>query len=136
MTATARRAPTVLGRDECVRRLRSGYTGRVGFVDEGRPQVLPVNYVYADGAVLFRTGPGAKLDAALRGDVVAFEIDVIDADAHAGWSVQVVGPSRALEDRDELDWARGLPLRPWAYGGERPFWVRIDPSEVTGRSFG
>lgn len=129
------RAAAVMDRDLCERRLRAGYTGRVGFVDDGRPQVLPVNYVYADGKVVFRTGPGAKLDAALRQELVAFEVDGIDDDAHAGWSVHVVGRARVLESPDELEWARGLSLRPWAYNGDRPFWVSIDPTEITGRSF-
>lgn len=135
MTARTQQAPMVLGRVECERRLRAGYTGRVGFVDDGRPQVLPVNYVYADGAVIFQTGPGAKLDTALREAVVAFEIDELDDQAHAGWSVQVVGRCQVIDRRDEIAWARALPLRPWAYGGRRPFWVRIDPTEITGRSF-
>lgn len=136
MGPTTDRVPHVLDREDCERRLRHGYTGRVGFVDAGRPQVLPVNYVFADGAVVFRTGPGAKFDAAMREDVVAFEIDGIDVDRHAGWSVQVVGRARALDGPDEVAWASGLPLRPWAYGGDRPYWVRIDPMEITGRRFG
>lgn len=134
MGSTTARSPQVLDREECVRRLRHGYTGRVGFVDGGRPQVLPVNYAFTDGAVMFQTGPGAKFDAALREDVVAFEIDGIDVDLHAGWSV--IGPARTLTDPDEVAWANALPLRPWAYGGRRPFWVRIDASEITGRRFG
>lgn len=136
MGTTTDQSPHVLDHEECVRRLRHGYTGRVGFVDDGRPQVLPVNYAFADGAVMFQTGPGAKYEAASREDVVAFEIDGTDVDLHAGWSVQVVGRARILTDPDEVAWASGLPLRPWAYGGHRPFWVRIDPSEITGRRFG
>lgn len=130
------RAPVVLDRDDCERRLRASYTGRVGFVDDGRPQVLPVNYAFADGVVVFKTGPGAKLDAALRQDVVAFEVDAVDVDAHAGWSVQVVGRARVLGDPEEIAWARSLPLRTWAFGGDRPFWVVVDLTEVTGRIFG
>lgn len=133
MTTVTDLAPEEIERTECERLLRWSYTGRVGFVDEGRPHVLPVNYVFADRAVIFKTGPGAKLDAALRRDVVAFEIDHVDDDRHAGWSVHVIGRARVLEDPDELMWAEDLPLRPWAFGGRRPFWVRIDPADVTGR---
>lgn len=130
------RVPHVLDRDACERHLNDGYTGRLGFVDDGRPRVLPVNYVYAEGAVVFQTGPGAKLDAALRREQVAFEIDGTDIEGHSGWSVLVVGCARVLDSTDEIAWAGRLPLRPWAYGGERPFWVRIDPTGISGRSIG
>lgn len=133
---TSDRSPRVLDRDECERQLRHGYTGRVGFVAGGRPQVLPVNYVFADGAVLFRTGRGAKLDAAMREEIVAFEIDGTSVEEHGGWSVLVVGRAHVLGDEEDIAKAGRLPLRPWAYGGDRPFWVRIDPIEITGRSLG
>lgn len=126
--------PHVLDRYACERHLKGEYTGRLGFVDDGRPQVLPVNYVFAGGAVVFQTGPGAKLDAALRREEVAFEIDRTDIDDHSGWSVLVVGCARVLDRLDEISWAERLPLRPWAYGGHRPFWVRIDPTSISGRS--
>lgn len=130
------RAPHVLERAVCERYLRHTYVGRIGFIDEGRPQVLPVNYVFSDGSVVFKTGPGAKLDTGLRRDEVAFEIDGTVDEDHAGWSVMVAGRARVIEETYEIAWARQLALRPWAYGGERPFWVRIDPTAISGRRFG
>ena len=51
--------------------------------------VVPVNYAVLDGDIVIRTGSGTKLDAALTGAVVAFEIDSVDPIYHEGWSVMV-----------------------------------------------
>jgi nitroimidazol reductase NimA-like FMN-containing flavoprotein (pyridoxamine 5'-phosphate oxidase superfamily) len=63
----------VLPRDECIRLLATNELslGRVAFVDQGRPVVLPVNYRVRDSAVIFRTDAGSKLDAATKGNWVA-----------------------------------------------------------------
>lgn len=106
--------------------------GRVAFADDRNPDwptILPVNYVWADGDIYFRTFEGSKLFAALRRQRVAFEVDEVDDDLHSGWSVVVVGP---------LDLVRsGYPgavrsLRPWA--ADKPdHVVRIQARQITGR---
>lgn len=58
--------------------------GRVGVVADGRPVVLPVNYAIVDGAVVFRTGRGAKPTAARDGAPVAFEVDEIERRGRKG----------------------------------------------------
>jgi nitroimidazol reductase NimA-like FMN-containing flavoprotein (pyridoxamine 5'-phosphate oxidase superfamily) len=55
-----------------------------------------VHYVYDDGAIVFRTGPGTKLNAAANGDVLAFEVDTYDAASGWGWSVMVLGRATVL----------------------------------------
>ena len=54
--------------------------GRVGVTSGGLPVILPVRYLYADGAITFRTGGGTKLRAAESGDVLAFQVDAYDAE--------------------------------------------------------
>jgi uncharacterized protein len=109
----------VLPRDECIRLLATNELalGRVAFVDYGRPIVLPVNYRIRDDAVIFRTDPGSKLDAAARVDWVAFEVDQVDAWWREGWSVLVQGRAKHVEDPEELERLRQLlPLHPWPPG--------------------
>ena len=60
---------------ECWRLLATVPIGRMVFTESALPAVHPVNFAVADTALIIRTGPGAKLDAAMRGDVVAFEAD-------------------------------------------------------------
>jgi nitroimidazol reductase NimA-like FMN-containing flavoprotein (pyridoxamine 5'-phosphate oxidase superfamily) len=96
------------------------------------PAIFPVNYAMLDGQVVFRTGPGTKLDAAAAGAVVAFEIDDIDLFSHTGWSVLVVGVARPITEPETLARARRLPLSPWV-DGERDTFVRLESARMTGR---
>src|SRR4051794_21633110 len=93
---------TRLSRDECLRLLASRRFGRFAHVESARAlDVVVVNYLsHPDGSVLFRTGPGPKLSAAERRDVVAFQIDDIDEQQHTGWSVLVVGRARRLSQAE------------------------------------
>ena len=53
-----------LTRDEAVELLRfHAFVGRIGFVVEGRPLILPVNYLADDDSIVFCTAPGTKLSA-------------------------------------------------------------------------
>jgi hypothetical protein len=49
----------------------------------------------------------------VRGSVVAFEVDCIDAAGRAGWSVTVVGRSEHVADPVDRPLAK-LPLLSWA----------------------
>src|SRR5438309_9372192 len=101
-----------LSPEECERLLAQGSMGRVGISIGALPVVLPVNYAMLDGDVVVRTGAGTKLDAALAGSVVAFEVDHVDPTYHEGWSVLLQGRASEIVDAEELDRARRLPLRP------------------------
>jgi nitroimidazol reductase NimA-like FMN-containing flavoprotein (pyridoxamine 5'-phosphate oxidase superfamily) len=94
--------------------------------------ILPVNFAYRDGAVLIRTAPGSKLDAAAVRASVAFEIDGHDDDYHSGWSVLVKGVLEELDGDQERAYD-DLPLTPWAQQVERSHWLRIRADSVTGR---
>ena len=93
----------VLPEAECLRLLARGHFGRVGLVDDGRPVVLPVNYVFDRGFVVFQSTAGSKLEAAVAGRSVAFEIDSVDVMYHGGWSVLIYGPAEVVESDDEID---------------------------------
>jgi uncharacterized protein len=105
--------------------------GRVAFVDEDGPVVLPVNHVLDGDTVLFRTSPANAIGRHLASATVAFEVDEFDDYTQSGWSVVVRGIATFVP-YDEL--ARdGAPLPyPWV-DGSRPLVVRITPRSVTGR---
>ncbi len=124
----------VLDSDTCWALLAGAPVGRVAFVEDGHPTVLPVTHRVDGHAVVFRTDSGAKLSAAIMNRPVAFEVDGWDAVAEVGWSVLVKGVADTVLDPDELAHLDGLGLEPWATGIERREWVRIRPDEIGGRS--
>ena len=131
---TDRNGLSVLSVDECLRLLSTHMPriGRIAFVADGKPVVLPVNFAFSEGSVVFRTSTGAKLAAASQGEQVAFEVDEIDSTWEEGWSVLVQGRAEEVVDPDELERLESLPLRPWG-PGEKHALVRIMPSSISGR---
>ena len=121
-----------LSKSECFGLLARERVGRVAFVDELGPIVMPVNFVLDRHMVVFRTDGGTKLDAAARGSRVAFEIDGTDAAARTGWSVLVRGEAIEVTDPAELARLRKVRVSPWA-PGPKTHYVRILPAVLTGR---
>ena len=126
---------TVLPSPECMRLLavgaKEGGIGRVGIATDQAPVILPVNFALRDGLVLVRVGTGF-LSQAVGGHLVAFEVDHIDSDAGAAWSVLVRGLATLAEvpSPSELE-AAGRPLVPEP--GDMVLTIR--PDVVTGRRF-
>ena len=121
-----------LTKSECFELLARERLGRVAVVDDRGPVVFPVNFVLDRHMVVLRTDAGTKLDAAIRGSRVAFEIDGTDSVRHTGWSVLVRGEAIEVTDPAELARQRKLPLDPWA-PGTKTHYVRILPTALTGR---
>jgi nitroimidazol reductase NimA-like FMN-containing flavoprotein (pyridoxamine 5'-phosphate oxidase superfamily) len=122
----------LLSETEALRLLAQGEVGRVGFTMGALPAILPVNYRVIDGCVVFRTSPGSILSAAMRGAVVAFEVDDYHAADRSGWSVLVVGQSQVVHDMDVTFHALEKGLAPYA-DGPRGAIVRIELTLVSGR---
>lgn len=117
----------------CERHLSQESVGRIAVLVDGHPEIFPINYAIDDGgAIIFRTDRGTKLAAVVGHAEVAFEIDGLDEERHLGWSVLVVGRATAVQALDELTKLHDLPLEPWA-AGEKPSYVRIAPTKVSGR---
>jgi len=125
------RAVAALAPGEAIDLLARQTVGRLAYVARaGVPDVVPVNYVWSSGAVLIRTGPGPKLQAAQRGEVVAFEVDELDEENRTGSSVVVVGKALVVPGpREETG------PDPWASGPRRHL-VRIVPTRIDGRRIG
>ena len=119
-----------LDRAESLRLLAAKKVGRLAFVNDGAPMIMPMNFTLADERVIFRTlahGLGAR---AVGGEV-AFEVDDIDDFLEAGWSVVVSGTAELLSE-EELTKLRGDAPEPWAEG-PRTLFVAIHVSQVSGR---
>jgi nitroimidazol reductase NimA-like FMN-containing flavoprotein (pyridoxamine 5'-phosphate oxidase superfamily) len=124
-----------LSQAEC--RLLIGITtvGRVGFVIDGRPIVLPVNFrSLSDESglwIVLLTRPGNVIDGA--SEHVVFEIDGIDHDHRQGWSVLVQGALHHV-DPDMLFERFKQRFDPMAWMPQgRTSWLAIKSRTVTGR---
>lgn len=117
---------------ECLDLLEPGGVGRVGFASVHGIMILPVNFAVSRKAVIFRTAPDSLL-AVYANAQVSFEVDHVDEALHEGWSVLVHGHAHTVTDEREV---RQLEERtrivPWA-AGARDVYVRITPSQITGR---
>ena len=86
-----------LDEGQCLQLISGGGIGRIAYTGRYGLAVLPVNYAWRDGAIVFRTAANSPLDEDLRTGIanadyqVAFEIDSIDLSAHHGWSVLIQG---------------------------------------------
>jgi len=134
MTALADHAGLeTLPLDVCLRLLESVPVGRVSFYTDGEVVTLPVNHVVDGHDVVFRTNRGSKLSAAERQDHVAFEADDYDLRTRNGWSVLVKGRAEVVHEDSEIQRLSRLGLYPWVTAVDRPFWIRIRSTSVTGR---
>ncbi|WP_405952523.1 pyridoxamine 5'-phosphate oxidase family protein [Streptomyces prunicolor] len=123
---------TELTVQECRELLSTHGVGRIAIPTVSGPVIVPVNYSVVDGAIVYRTAPGAMPSRA-AGCQVTFEIDRIDEAFAEGWSVLALGRARTVTDPDDV---RRLTEHafstPWA-GGPREEWIRIDTLSLTGR---
>ncbi len=126
-----------LDETECVKLIAQGVIGRIAYQSRFGPAVLPVNYQWHDGAVVFRTTRHSALDEDLETGItggeyrVAFEIDEIDKAGRQGWSVLIQGPAHHVSG-DEREAAERAGVEPWP-AGDRELFIRIVPSRITGR---
>lgn len=124
-----------LTRNECLALVPTVSVGRVVFTDRALPAIVPVNFLLHGGRVVVRTGTSSTLAAAVRGTVVAFEVDDFDTATRTGWTVTITGRARHVVDDLELAQLRALPLAPFA--GDHLDHVVVIPVElVSGRRVG
>ena len=97
-TTNARTEIEVLTREECLRLLAAEEVGRIAVVLGRQPLIMPVNYVLDGETIVLRTDPGTKLATGSL-ERVAFEVDHIDRERQAGWSVLVQGVGQRSRPR-------------------------------------
>jgi nitroimidazol reductase NimA-like FMN-containing flavoprotein (pyridoxamine 5'-phosphate oxidase superfamily) len=131
------RTITELDEVESLKLIAPGGIGRIAYQGRFGPAVLPVNYQWHDGAVVFRTTRHSALDEDLQtgiagGDyLVAFEVDEIDVPERRGWSVLIQGPAHHVSEEERAS-AEQAGVEPWP-AGDRELFIRIVPSRITGR---
>src|ERR1700737_3321113 len=133
----AARTSEELDETESLRLISAGGIGRIAYMSRFGPAVLPVNYKWHDGAIVFRTTRHSALDEDLQtgiagGDyLVAFEIDEIDVPRRLGWSVLIQGPAHHVESEAERAAAERAGVESWP-GGDREALGRIVPARRPG----
>lgn len=120
--------------NECWALLRTQTVGRLAVWVHDHSDIFPLNYVVDHGTIVFRSGAGTKVSAALADAPVALEADGYDAPSREAWSVVVKGHAEGIREIDELMETLDLPLFPW-HGGSKNLFIRLVPTLVTGRRF-
>ncbi|MBO2455185.1 pyridoxamine 5'-phosphate oxidase family protein [Actinomadura barringtoniae] len=120
-----------LDADDCRRLLAPGGVGRVLVSTAHGPAAFPVNYIVLSGAIVFRASEGSVPASAGGVGLVGFEVDRIDEVNREGWSVQVTGPARRIDEPVTV-WLLHDLIKPWP-PGDHDVCVRIDPVHVSGR---
>lgn len=124
-----------LTESECLALLRTGSVGRVAVVaGDGDVDIFPINYVVDHGTIVFRTAPGTKLTRIIDAPRVTFEADQHVPEEGVWWSVMVKGDAKRIVGRDGIIELFDIDLQPW-HPGPKPFFVRLEPTQVTGRRF-
>ena len=119
----------ILHEADCIALLRDQTLGRVGVLHGRELLVLPVYYAVLDDKIVFRTAPGAKLDAAVLGMNVAFEVD---ESVQPGWSVLVHGRAQEVRSEEEQTKVRACLGHHWP-AGERERLIAIRIERISGR---
>lgn len=123
----------VLGPAECLELLASRPVGRLAFVHDGGPMILPITYVMTHGGIAFRTTAGSKFDVAIMGRPVAFEVDGLDVARRTGWSVVVQGIAELVDDADRVAELEQRDLQPWSAHAVAGSWILVHAEEISGR---
>ena len=121
-----------LDRAEALDLLTAKKVGRIGFLAEDGPVVLPMNYVLSGDHIIVRTVAFGVVARSAIDQKVAFEVDDVDDFLEAGWSVLVRGAGTLLTDEQlEALKSSGSP-EPWAEG-PRTLFFSIACDQVSGR---
>lgn len=122
-----------LTRDQCLDLLRSHlFLGRIGYVVDGLPIIVPVNFVVDGESVVYSTAKGSKLSWLSNHSRVAFQADHDRPSDRSGWSVLIHGTAREVTDPAEVETLREGSLRSWAVPSA-DHWVRISIDRISGR---
>lgn len=118
---------------ECQEYLDRGGIGRLAFSTPKGLRIVPLNYCTNADAIVFRTVPDSELGTYGEGADAVFEIDEIDHEAEAGWSVVAFGRLERPSEIDEVWDIRGWRNpTPWS-GDHRNFHMKLRWSTLTGR---
>ena len=129
-------AVTKLTAQECHLLMGSVPVGRVAFVVNGPPVVLPVNFTLMGTEIVVQTSATSRLAEVARGRrLVSFEVDDFDEHYRLGWSVLCHGQATLSIEAGDQDHQASTLRPPWI-GDDRHTVVVIKPTAITGRRIG
>ena len=122
----------VLDAAACWSLLRGESVGRIGYVADERPTIVPVNFAVIHDRIVFRSDPGDKVSR-LPLRHVCIEADG-SADVNHVWSVVAVGLARDVTTALDVEYeemrrtivSTFVPL-------QDPHWIAIDVESISGR---
>ena len=117
---------------ECRQLLESTRVGRLGYIVDGVPHVVPMNFVLVAGNLLLRTAADNEVARNVLDRPVAFEVDEVEEFFQAGWSVLVTGTGRELPAEALRHLDVGQTPDPWPEG-LRSLVLQIVPETISGR---
>ena len=138
-----------LGKSEIEEFLAGQRIVRIGFDAFGERYLVPLGYVWFEGALCAVTAHGRKTRMAKANPQVSFQVDDSALTGPFGWkSISGEGTFEFMADRAEIErirpalFARFTDMLEWAQkeyaekqaSGEL-IWVRIRPTRMTGRAF-
>jgi nitroimidazol reductase NimA-like FMN-containing flavoprotein (pyridoxamine 5'-phosphate oxidase superfamily) len=132
VNASQAEPPVSLSPDQCWALLASEELGHFATSVDDVVDIFPINYVVHDETILFKTGPGSKLENLTANHTVAFEADGRIGEAQ--WSVVVHGSAERLAGDPDIEGSGLLEFTSWM-PGDKWNYVRISPSKVTGVEF-
>jgi uncharacterized protein len=106
--------------------------GRLVYSDRALPFVTPVNFILDGADVVIRAGRRSALATHTPGNVVAFEVDDIDAVDRSGWSVVVTGRVELVDDADEVARFDAWHLQTWRPATTDRY-LRLRPELISGQ---
>ena len=129
------REVTQLDDREAMLLLASVDHGRLVFNDRALPAIRLVNHLVDGGRIIVRTRLTAKVSTVVRSSadarvVVAYEVDRLDPERRAGWSVAVTGWATTITDPRQIARYERL-LHPWV-NMTMDTMVAIQPEIITG----
>lgn len=116
-----------LGPAACLRLLAGRSVGRVAYTERALPAVRPVHYALSGRHLVLHTGQDT-LAGRLDGQVVAVQVDDVDAGGAFGWSVLVTGTATVVPAPAGPHEARG----PWR---GRATAVQVSISDLRGERY-
>ena len=120
----------ILDAGECLRLLGSVPVGRLVFTQGGLPVIRLVNFLVDTDTIVFASDDHEWLQAAHRGDVVAFEVDDVDSSQHLAWTVTSIGHLSVVPAAEAADLERTAPS--WVGLRGRPLF-RLGVESLSGR---
>lgn len=143
-----------LNTTEGLKVLKENYTGRLAFIAQGRPYVLPITYFYdeTNNTIISYTGNGHKLNAMRLNNSVSLQVDKIESannwqsvlihgvfeelsgsDARYQLHQFATGVKNIIEEREKKDVHFISEFSSKISSGEIPIVYRLRIMEVTGK---